>query len=364
MKRILQVVTIMNRGGIETMLMNYYRAIDRTEYQFDFLVHRQERGDYDDEIESMGGKIYRAFPIRPWAYAQYAKFLDSFFKFHAKDYIAIHCHIQDNSGFPMKYAAKYGIKNRLCTSHIAEYKIDGKLIFRKFGQWFLKRYVTIRLACGEKAGALLYKDSPFYVVNNAIDSKSFKYNEETSISVRREREWNDKIVIGNVARFCQQKNHRMVVDVFAAIHSRYPNSVLVLVGKGGLENDIKQYVRFKGLYDYVFFEGLQADVSQYLSLFDIFLFPSYYEGLPLSVIEAQASGLKCFLSDTIDKTTDITGNVTFISLKSSPEYWAEKILSSFPYERVNCYEKVVAAGYDIYHNVERLQSLYNGEELV
>lgn len=345
------------------MLMNYYRAIDRTEYQFDFLVHRQERGDYDDEIESMGGKIYRAFPIRPWKYCAYFRYLDGFFCQNAEKYMAVNAHMQENSYFVFKYASKYGIKTRICTAHTSFGGFDYKNIFRLYARFVGERFTTIRLACGPKAGEFLYRKRPFLIMNNAINAELFAYN-SFDRTYRTERGWENKLVIGNIARFQKLKNHKMAVDVFHELHNRRKDSILVFVGIGDQENVIKEYVSKLGLCECVYFEGLQKDIPKYLKSFDVFLFPSIKEGLPVSVIEAQASGLKCFLSDTIDRTTDITGNVTFISLKSSPEYWAEKILSSFPYERVNCYEKVVAAGYDIYHNVERLQSLYNGEELV
>ena len=135
----------MNQGGAENMIMNYYRAADKSKIQFDFLVHYPKRGFFDDEIEKMGGHIYRAMPIRPWNYSKYFKWLDSFFKEH-HDYVAIHSHIQENSGLVFKYAVKYGIKIRIANSHIADLGIDYKYLFRQFGKYYLNKYVTDRFA--------------------------------------------------------------------------------------------------------------------------------------------------------------------------------------------------------------------------
>ena len=131
-KRILHIVTTLNRGGAETMIMNYYRALDKSRYQFDFLVHRPDEGAYEREVREMGGRIYRALPIRPNTYHKYFKFLDVFFREHASEYIAVHAHIQENSGFAFKYAAKYGILNRISSSHIADAPIDYKYTFRLY----------------------------------------------------------------------------------------------------------------------------------------------------------------------------------------------------------------------------------------
>ncbi len=355
--RILQVLSVMNRGGAETMLMNYYRILDRNRYQFDFLVHRKERGSFDDEIESMGGRIYRAFPIRPWNYASYFSFLNSFFKEHASEYVAVHTHIQENGGFVLKYAAKYGIKNRLTTSHIADLGIDYKYPFRVFAKCFNK-YITTRLACGYDAGKFLYGNKSFQVFPNAINTHDFLYNPLLSETLRQQRQWTDKFVIGNVGRLNPQKNHSFLLDIFKEIQKFNESAVLVLVGDGFLRKSLENKVKDLGLTNYVFFEGVQNNVSDYLNIFDVFVFPSLYEGLPVSIIEAQASGLKCFLSDTIDRTVDITGDITFMSLNASPKVWAEEIMKSLPYKRPNNQQKVEEAGYDVHPNIENLLNLY------
>lgn len=358
--RILQVLTLMNKGGAETMVMNYYRVLDRTKYQFDFFVHRSERGAYDDEIESMGGRIYRACSIRPGHYIQYFRFLDKFFKEHAHEYVAIHAHIQENSGFCMKYAAKYGIKNRLCTSHTSGWGFDYKTPFRLFGRLYFK-YITERLACGGEAGEFLYGSKDFSVFPNAIPVDSYVYNPQIAVDFKRKREWDDKLIIGNVARLNIHKNQSFAIEVFNEIHQMNPKSILVFVGDGDYRKNLQEKVQEMGLSECVYFEGVQSDVPKYLSTFDLLLFPSLYEGLPVSIIEAQTAGLKCFLSDTIDKTVDIGGNITFLPLSLSPKEWALKLLESLPYKRSNMSALVKNKGYDVNENILHLLDLYTSK---
>ena len=358
--KILQVLTVMGRGGAETMVMNYYRALNKNIYQFDFLVHRKERGEYDDEIELMGGEIYRAFPIRPWNYISYFHYSNAFFKEHASKYVAVHCHIQENSGFVLKYAAKYGIKNRLCTSHIADVGIDYKYPFRLFAKLY-ESNITTRLACGVEAGRFLYGKKIFQVFPNAIPTSKFIYNQSVALTFRKQRKWSNLKIIGNISRLNPQKNHTFVIDIFKEIHKLDSKTILVLVGDGYLRSSLRKKVEDLGLKDVVFFEGIQSNVSDYLNVFDIFLFPSLYEGLPVSIIEAQASGVKCFLSDTIDKTVDITGDISFLPLSLSPKGWAIEILNSLPYQRKVNLHKIEEAGYDVNKNIQNLLNLYTAE---
>lgn len=357
-KRILQILTTMNRGGAETMVMNHYRALDKSKYQFDFLVHRSEEGAYESEIREMGGRIYRAMPIRPNSYHKYFKFLDAFFKEHASEYIAVHAHIQENSGFAFKYAAKYGIFNRICTSHIADLPIDYKYPFRLFASRFLNKYVTGRMACGDKAGKTLYGKHPFIVLHNAINSSQFRYDTEVRNAVREELGVGNSFVIGNTARFGHVKNHAFMLDILSEIIKIKKDVVMLFLGDGEERPRIEKQIEEKHLQKYVRLLGVRPDVYRIIQAYDIFLFPSKLEGLPVSVIEAQAAGLTCFLSDLIDNSVDITGDITFMSLNESPEEWAKRIVSGIPYERKDNRAKIVKAGYDVEDNIGKLLALY------
>lgn len=357
--RVLQVVAAMNRGGTETMLMNHYRALDRAKVQFDFLVHYRSQGAYDKEIEAMGGRIFRAPSIRPWSYIQYLNWLSKFFDEHHQDYIAVHGHIQENSGFALHYAKKYGIANRLMSSHIAPMHIDYKFLFRQFAQLFSRRSATVRLACGLDAGKHLYRGKDFIVMHNAIDTDQFIFDPRKRQCLRRELGINGTdILIGHVGRFNPQKNHTFIIDVISEA-IRFNNNIrLALVGSGYLLDEIRVYVANHGIEDQVLFLGSRSDVNDLLQAFDVFLMPSLYEGLPVSVIEAQAAGLPCVLSDTIDKDCDVTGNVKFLSLTQPISEWREAIVECAKMPRENTRDKIRQSGYDVHENLKLLLPLY------
>lgn len=360
--RVLQVVTIMNRGGIETMIMNHYRAVDRTKIQFDFLVHRQEKGDYDDEIEQLGGRIYRAFPIRPWKYIYYFKWLKSFFNKN-NDYIAIHAHIQENSGLVFKVAHRFNIKALISTSHTVGYGIDYKYLFRVYAKYYLNKYCTHKMACGNMAGEHLYgKNSEFIIIHNAIDVAKFKYNVNVRNKIRHELNIENKFVIGNVARFHKGKNHTFIVDVFNEINKKDNNCCLVLVGDGEEFEAIKSKVESFDLSSNVTLLGVRNNVNELLQAFDVLLFPSLFEGIPVSIIEAQAAGLPCLLSDTIDNETAITSNVEFHSLNAPISEWTNAILNKKDFRRVDTTSEIVDAGYDVIQNTKLLYRLYTQKE--
>lgn len=358
LSRVLHVVAVMNQGGAENMVMNYYRAADRNKIQFDFLVHYPERGAFDDEIEKMGGCIYRAMPIRPWSYHKYFKWLDNFFKEH-HDYVAVHSHIQENSGIVFKYAAKYGIKTRIANSHIANLGIDYKYLFRQFGRYYLNKYTTDRFACGKDAGKFLYDKEDFFVFKNAINVENFIFNVVKKEAERKKMNIpQNAVVIGHVGRFNPQKNHVFLIDIFKEIYAKNNNAVLVMVGDGNLRESIEDKVKSCGLSDKVWFLGIRPNVYEVMQAFDVLLFPSLYEGLPVSIIEAQASGLQCILSDTIDLETDVTGNCHFMPLLKSASEWADITLEAAKVMRKDTSKKIQEAGYDVTKNVEWLINFY------
>lgn len=248
--RILQVVTAMNRGGLETMLMNYYRKLDKNCYQFDFLVHRQERGDYDDEIEQLGGKIYRLSSIRPGNYRKYFKELDDFFSKHG-EYRVVHAHINENSGFALRAAKKYGVPCRIAHSHLADLKLDYKYPFRWYGRRHLKPNANYHYACSDRAGQWLFggmvDKSQIKALPNAVDLKEFRINPMVREKTRQGLNLTDELVIGHVGRFNLQKNHEFLIEVFSEIHKRCNKVVLLLVGEGCLEDKIKRKGKCNGI---------------------------------------------------------------------------------------------------------------------
>jgi glycosyltransferase involved in cell wall biosynthesis len=351
----------MNRGGLETMLMNYYRQINRGKIQFDFLVHRSEKGHYDREIEELGGKIYRMPSIKPGNYQQYFKLLDEFFEIH-KEYRVVHSHINENSSFVLRAAKKVGIPCRIAHSHLSDLGLDLKLPFRLYARYFMKDHPNYYFACSKNAGKWLFgkkqiKLNDVMVLNNAVNAKDFKFNIKIRNKIRAELGLKDEIVIGHIGRFNKQKNHEFLIEIFNAIHKKKTNAILLLIGDGHLRATIERKVETLGLSSHVRILGVRSDIPELMQAMDLFLFPSLFEGLPVVLVEAQAAGLKCIVSDTITKESDITGRVDFISLNQTPEYWASLILSQ-SYEHVETSQALQENGYDAVTNAQWLENFY------
>ncbi|WP_231891399.1 glycosyltransferase family 1 protein [Paenibacillus swuensis] len=343
--RVLQVVTVMNRGGLETMLMNYYRQTDRGQIQFDFMVHRMERGHYDDEIEALGGRIYRMPHIRPGHYRSYFGKLDDFFKAHP-EYRVVHAHINENSSFVLGAAHRAGIPCRIAHSHLSDLGIDIKLPFRLYARMAMKDHPTRYFACSRNAGTWLFgKEREVTVLNNAVDAKEFKRDEAVRSAVREELGLVGKRVIGHIGRFNKQKNHEFLIEIMNAAVKQDPNVILLLVGEGHLRQSIEDKVSNLGIGDHVRFLGMREDIPRLLQSFDLFLFPSLFEGLPVVLIEAQAAGLNCLISDTITQECNITGRVTFADLKQPARHWAS-LLSNMSTEYADTSALLSSRGYD------------------
>lgn len=362
--RILQIVSTLNRGGTETMIMNHYRKIDKSMMQFDFLVHGNIKGDYEDEILESGGKIFRAPLIRPWTYPKYFKWLDAFFKEHANDFHAVHGHIQENTGFALHFAKKHGIQRRIASSHVAPQKKDYKFIFRKFASFFLKKSLTGALACGTNAGKALFGDLPFEIFRNAINTDDFSFNPETRKHLRNQLNLSDNcFVIGHVGRFDYAKNQGFIIDCFNELYKKQNDAVLILIGNGSTFDSLSEKIKMMESKNNIFLLGKQTNINEWIQVFDLFIMPSIYEGLPVSVVEAQAAGLPCILSDTIDRECDITGNVKFLSLQTPLSEWCQEIINFQDFNRLDVRKKIIDNGYDVSENIKRLLTFYGISDL-
>lgn len=356
MLRVLHVVTDMNRGGLETMIMNYYRNIDRKKIQFDFLVHRGYRASYDDEIESYGGKIYRLSRLIPWS-KNYIKMLDAFFQEHP-EYKIVHVHQDCLSGVILKVAEKNGVPIRIAHSHNSSQNKNLKYLIKLWYKRWIPKYATQLLACGKEAGDWMFEGQPYQVLNNAIDAKKYKYDLKIREKMRQQLQISgDTKVIGHVGRFSEPKNHSFLIDIFQCIHEENKNTKLLLVGNGELYNQIQEKVKKYGLEEAVIFTGVRADVTDLMQAMDVFLFPSLYEGLPLTLIEAQAAGLPCIISDKVPIECAITNLVQQVSLNSDKKKWASVVLET-TCERKEMYLEICEAGFDIRKNVRKLQEMY------
>lgn len=358
--RVLVLDTVMDRGGAETMIMNYYRQIDRSKIQFDFLVNRPYEGAYEKEIQELGGKIFRMCPLYPQYFGRYKKEVREFLKAHP-EYQIIHSNLEERSYFALKEAKKLDIPVRISHSHNAPRGFDLKSIIRYYFRANLKPQVTHMFTCGEEAGIWLYgkkQQDNVIMMNNAIDAKLYQYNPTVEEEMRKELGLEGKFVIGHVGRFFPQKNHTFLIEIFAKVYQQNKNAVLLLVGGGELETEIKEKVEELNLTEAVKFLGVRSDIHRIMQAFDVFILPSLFEGFPVTMVEAQAAGLPCIISDQVPPQCAITKNVEIISLKQSPQQWAERLLSYQNTKKQNTYETIVKQNFDITANAKWLQQFY------
>lgn len=354
--RVLHVVTHMNRGGLETMIMNYYRHIDRNKIQFDFLTHRDRKKDYDDEIQSLGGRIYHLPPLNPLDKKGYLKKLDDFFREHP-EYKIVHSHLDCMSAYPLRAAKKYGVPVRIAHSHNTSQERNLKYLIKLYSRSLIPKYATDLYACGEEAGKWMFKNRPFVVMRNAIDAQKFVYNSEIAKQKKEELGIEDEFVLGHVGRFNLQKNHEFLINIFNEVCKQKENAVLLLVGTGELEEKIHEKVRNLGLNEKVMFLGVREDIPELMQAMDVFVFPSLFEGLPVTLVEAQAAGLPCVVSETITKEIDIIDNMRFLEINGTTSRWVEEIEKKREREKES-YRMIEKAGFDIKKNVEWLTEQY------
>ena len=354
--RVLQVVTNMDRGGLETMLMNYYRHIDRTKVQFDFLTHRQERAAYDDEIEALGGRIYRLPRLVPWS-KSYLSELNRLFDEHP-EYKIIHVHQDCLSSVILKAAAKHDVPVRIAHSHSADQDKNIKYPIKLWYKRKIPRHATHLFACGKEAGDWMFSGAPYQIVNNAIDAAAYTYDADKRGELRRQLVLADELVIGHVGNFTQPKNHPFLLEIFTALLKKEPNAVLLLVGGGEEMSQIREKAQKLGIAEHVHFLGVRSDVAGLMQAMDVFVFPSLYEGLGIALIEAQAAGLPCVVSDTIPHEAYLTDLVDSESLSAPAEKWAEKILAKRAIPRTDRRAEIAAHGFDITTEAVKLQEFY------
>lgn len=352
--RILHVVTYMGRGGLETMLMNYYRSIDRTKVQFDFLTHRDFEADYDAEILALGSRIYHLPPLNPFGRG-YLSALDRFFAEH-REYRIVHSHLDCMSGIPLKAAKKHGVPVRIAHSHSSRQDFDLKYPLKLLFKRTIAKQATHLFACAEAAGHWMFGTDRFHVVNNAIDTMRYAFDPKVRASVRTELGISpDAIIVGHVGRFMTPKNHGFLLELFAQLP---PDTRLLLVGDGELRQQTEQLAEQLHIRDRVIFAGLRTDVDRMLQAMDVFVFPSLYEGLPLSIVEAQAAGLPCLISDKVPIECKKTELVTQLPLDAGASAWAEAVCSAAKTPRTNTLSQLRDAGFDIQANADWLADFY------
>lgn len=352
-------------------LLNLQKNFDQNNIQCDFLVLDDgETYDYEEKLRSLSANVYKLKGVwldSPIQYLNYKKAIEAFFREH-HDYAAVHMNGTSKNFMFLHYAKKYGIKKRIVHSHSTDFQTNNiaKKIIGNILKKPMMNKATDFFACSEIAGKWLFGKKAIatgkvHIVPNAIDLDKFEFKLETRKRVRKELKINDdQILIGHVGRFAPEKNHKYLLKIFAEVHKLDPSAVLIMAGDGDLQDDIKaEAVKLK-ITEYVRFLGFRNDVSSLTQAMDVFLMPSFYEGFPVTGIEAQASGCPCVFSDTITKEAVLLDETIYISLAESVENWAKKTLETAhgSINRDTCKKLLKEKGFDIHDITKNLEYFY------
>ena len=352
--RILIINGKMICGGVESFIMNIYRNMDRTKVQFDFLVHYKDKYFYDDEIISLGGKIFYLTFRDDKNFFKYKRDLNCFFENHP-EYQILWGQMDGLASIYLKIAKKNNVKFAIMHSHITNSEHSLKGIVKKILRNNISKYSDLRLACSTEAGKYLYKKNNFQLCHNAIDISKFVFDINIRKKIRNEfRFRDDTFIIGNVGRFVPQKNHLFLIDVF----TRLPQDgtyKLLLCGDGELRKQVTNYAINKKVIQNVVFAGNVQNMNEVYQAMDIFVMPSLYEGLPVSGIEAQANGLPCIFANTITREVAID-KCRFLGIDNVDE-WVKLIMEK-PKRSDDSEKLLVENGYSISDLVNRLVSLF------
>ena len=361
--RVLHVVTHLNRNGLESRIMDIYRNIDRTQVQFDFMIHRNDLGDFGEEIKSLGGKIYVMRRFSPKTFLKYLNELDAFFDEH-KEYKIVHAHLNSMSTWVLRAAKKHDIPIRIAHSRNSSLDHNVRALPKWVSKQFINRYTTDRFGCSQMAGDWLFgkkysRGSTFRVIPNAIQVDRFIWNSDLRRQKREELGLVDEIAFIDVARLSDQKNHGYLLQVFSEIKKILPNSKLFLAGSGENEGMIRQYAIDNKMEKDIILLGSRPDVPDLYQGMDMFLFPSKFEGFGTVVIEAQMTNLPVLASDTIPHETKLCDCVEFLPITVEPKEWAEKAVEMVKAsERKDNLEILQSAGYDIRTQYIIMQDFY------
>lgn len=357
--RIAQVLNRMDSGGIEMVLVNYYRAMNHAQIQFDFYYADTSSIPNKKALQEMGAGMY---PIpsytKPLAYhhALYSAFKE-------KGYQIVHVHLNTMSVFALFAAWRAGVPVRICHNHSTAHWSEGwvtilKYVLRPFNKVLANRY----FACGRVAGRWLYgrrcmSHGLVTIIPNAIDTRRFAYDKMARVQLRKEFEIDENAyVIGHVGRFCHQKNHRFLLYVFKNFLLKNPHAILLLIGEGKMQKEIRALAASLDIGDRVIFAGVRSDANKLYSVMDVFCLPSYYEGMPLVAWEAQCNGLPCLLSDQVTQEAALRKDVRFLPLERKEE-WVEALL----YAKRS--DMPIADQIDISRCCRKLEALYLAETM-
>ena len=352
--RVLCVFSTLDRGGAESMCINLYRHIDRAKVQFDFVKHTTKKCAFDDEIRDLGGRIYIAPRFKGYNILSYQLWWKKHFANHPEHQI-IHGHFFTISTV---YFAVAKQEKRITVGHIHASRSDS--VLKALLEKRISKYTDYPIACSEEAGRWIYGNRAFSVLHNAVDTKIFRYNPETRKIIRNKLGLDDSLTLGTTANFSTVKNPMGLIDIFLAVKKKNPKIKMIWAGDGVLRDEIENRLSKEGITKDVYLLGSRDDIPSLLQAIDVFLLPSFREGLPVSVIEAQAAGLPCFISNRITRDVDITGLCHFLPLVQ-PDNWAEQWADTILVDRTKREDRsseICESGYDIQSTSKWLSDLY------
>lgn len=360
--RILHVLGTTNLGGAESRIMDLYRQIDRSRIQFDFLVHSNGEGYFDKEIKELGGRIFRVPRFRIYNYFSYKKAFREFFENH-HEFKMVQGHITSSAVIYLPIAKRAGIPVTIAHARSAGVDKGIKGILTRWMRRNLSKKTDYMFTCSRLAGISAFgekavREGRTIFIPNAINCPAFAYDKKKRDTLRKELSFTDKYVIGHVGRFHYAKNHEYLIRIFAELCKSSDKYVLILLGEGSGMEGIKALAREFGVGDKVYFLGNHSNVYDYYQVMDYFVYPSRYEGLPGTVVEAQTSGLKCLISDNICDEVNVTDLVHTLSIESEPVVWADYVKETSNYERRSHVEDMREAGFDVSGQAEIMMKFY------
>ncbi|MGI5172160.1 glycosyltransferase family 1 protein [Treponema sp. OMZ 840] len=359
--RVAQIIGKAVISGVDSVVMNYYRNIDKSRVQFDFFMDGYNPTLIDEEILDLGGRIIK---LHPYEQSMYKNMSECRKAFEKSRYTIVHSHLNTLSVFPLFAAWQAKVPVRIAHNHSTTSRGEFKRnLMKQALRPFSKTFATHYAACGETPARWLFgskavREHKVRLIKNAVDTSRFYPDTAAAQRIRKEFGLEKRFIIGHVGRFVFPKNHELIVKVFAEVYRQNPNAALVLVGTGELENETRALVKKLGIEQAVFFTGLRRDIPDFLNAFDVFFLPSRYEGMPVVGMEAQAVGLPCLMSDAVPVDTAVTPLVEFFPLNAGVKEWARKILSYENRRKMTFPDLMRDSGFEIRSAAENLCRWY------
>lgn len=348
-------------GGSQTMVMALYRAVDKEKVQFDFIVDCDKENVFSQEIEKLGGRIFRFPKFNGKNYIQIRSVWKDFFRNHP-EYKVLHSHVRSYASLYLPIAKSFGVKT-IIHSHNTSNGHGVTALGKKILQYPLRFQADYFFGCSEIAGQWLFgkrivESDRYFMLKNAVDMERFAFRQEVRNRIRKELAVDENtLLIGHVGRMHPQKNHRFLLACFAKIVDQNNNAKLMLLGDGDLRKAVAEQIEQLGLQEHVLMLGMRKNVEDYLSAMDYFVLPSLHEGLPVVIVEAQANGLKCFVSDTVTKEVQLSELVRYLPINQGEQIWADAVLAT-DNTRMDVSQRIKSSGFCIRESSAWLSYFY------